>query len=845
MNMSILNYPPEEIINPPPLEKKNFEHIILWMLHNNDECEWSHFTDEPLNISISTLSNYLSLLKEQGYVEQPERSRYVITSRGEERYNELSRAKKASKKLSYPPSAILTENLKDRNYEHILLWMVYNNNRCKWSDFLEEPLSINQSSLSKNLNSLIGKGFVIKENKKYKITQEGKQEYSKMLKYYDLDRQSILEEESKRIEEITKKTRSFFMKYNVKDEDIKFRFLNNVLKMDYARVRNSLEDEEDFKKILLFFAINHPNSYPEYISPADFSVKYGIEKIILEFHILQIVEKEIYPIKFFSFDLGNKKKYYFQDGEKIEKVLRAIVDEYITKFTYLNKLGGYPFYTMYSLIDDILVDICESCFSKELREPLRDFLPNYIKYLTYKIETEKQLIAASDKLEGFIYENVPAMMQNYDIGDREHYFKSKNDPHFYLYPDILKVLAPTYMKEILAVFKETLKYVNGKEVDQALNTIDSAIKINPDKIELFILKAIILCLWTRPREVMEILEGIHNKIEDKDKDRLIPTVDFVLCFSYLSIGEFKKALKLSEKSLKKYPNQIVSNLCKAMVIGYNTIYKWDMKNSSLEVTLEEIEKIISLETNRLNSSRIYQFKAIVLFEMKRFDDGIIAIDKAIELTPNIIDCYYKKIHGFLINLKFPEMITFLDEMMQKFPQEKKHLLQKKSYAYLKWGYYDNDASKYEEGDDILKELINIYPNEYDFLNSRVYSLAYLEHEEESVNLAKELTKLVPNEGNYHDSYGEVLMIFKRHKEAIEEFKKAIELDRYGWFVYQTFIKMGICYYYLEDYALAKENIEIGIESTKSCMCDLETKEYWAKRANKYLIKIKTLLLEAY
>jgi tetratricopeptide (TPR) repeat protein len=87
------------------------------------------------------------------------------------------------------------------------------------------------------------------------------------------------------------------------------------------------------------------------------------------------------------------------------------------------------------------------------------------------------------------------------------------------------------------------------------------------------------------------------------------------------------------------------------------------------------------------------------------------------------------------------------------------------------------------------------------------------------------------------------MIFKRYKEAIEEFKKALELDRYAYFVYQTFIKMGICHYYLEDYAFAKENLENGIEYIKSCMCDREKKEYWSKRANKYLIKIKTLLLE--
>ena len=46
-----------------------------------------------------------------------------------------------------------------------------------------------------------------------------------MLKNYNLDRQTIFEEEGKRIEDITIKTIQFFEKYNVKDEDIQFRFL--------------------------------------------------------------------------------------------------------------------------------------------------------------------------------------------------------------------------------------------------------------------------------------------------------------------------------------------------------------------------------------------------------------------------------------------------------------------------------------------------------------------------------------------------------------------------------------------------------------------------------------------
>ena len=136
--MSIINYPPEEIYNPPVLEKKDFEHIILWMLFNNEECEWSNFTQEPLSLRLSTLSKYLSLLKGREYVENISRGHYRITSEGRKRYLELSSLRKKEKKLNYPPAVIRRR----RQYDHWILWMVYNNNHCKWADFLEIPFPL-------------------------------------------------------------------------------------------------------------------------------------------------------------------------------------------------------------------------------------------------------------------------------------------------------------------------------------------------------------------------------------------------------------------------------------------------------------------------------------------------------------------------------------------------------------------------------------------------------------------------------------------------------------------------------------------------------------------------------
>jgi len=218
-----INFPPEEVIRPI-FGKKDFELIILWMLNNNELCTWSNLKKL---VKPSTLSIYLKNLQKKELIVKKEFNQYSITSKGKDRFYELSQTKKTKRKLNFPPDVILWK----RNYDHWILWMVYNNSFCKWADFLNEPLSINNSSLSKNMNLLIEDGFVKKENKEYRITQLGKSEYSNMLRDYDLDRQSILEEESKRIKDLAKKTLKFFKKFQIAEEEIRFLFLNNLLRL--------------------------------------------------------------------------------------------------------------------------------------------------------------------------------------------------------------------------------------------------------------------------------------------------------------------------------------------------------------------------------------------------------------------------------------------------------------------------------------------------------------------------------------------------------------------------------------------------------------------------------------
>ncbi|MFX0040813.1 MAG: hypothetical protein ACFFAB_15855 [Candidatus Heimdallarchaeota archaeon] len=568
--MGKLNYPSEEILNPSKLQRRNYDHIILWMLANNESCEWSNFEEKPIEIPISTLSRHFTKLILKGHIEKYSRGQYRITPEGKRRFHELSKVSKKKRILSYPPEVILKTS---RNYSHWILWMVYNNGFCKRSDFLEEPLSINQSSLSKSLNSLIQKGFLIKENKRYIITQSGKSEYSRILQYYDLDRQTILEEEKKRIDEITTRTSEFFDKFNITDDHVKFRFLNNVLKLDYSKVNTILKDKEDFHKILLFISINHPDFYPDYLSFEEFSRFYNIKKRILDFWVNEIVESDLYDLKFFKLEISQNKYYYFHSDEKLEKILRAITEEHIATNKYLEKFGRSE--RIDSIIDDIIEEICEMIFHKHFKESLRAFLPQYIKYLAYKIEIKKELKETYDKLEGIIWQNMTDIMESQDSETLESQYEGRI-----------------------------------KEIDKELN-------LSPKDYELYNSKIRILLYFNQYNDVLTVLEKMRELFPENEIDIMIKKA-----YTLKKDKKLEAGLEIVEELLEKYPKD-------------NSLHNYKAYWLSYLGKRQEAVKILRGLTEREPQKGLYHDTfGEILITFKEYEKAIKEFQKAIDIDPN-------------------------------------------------------------------------------------------------------------------------------------------------------------------------------------------------------------------
>jgi len=973
-------YPPLEILNPV-MGKINYEYIVLWMLKNNEFCTWADFTKK---MSGSTLHGYLKKFINKGYINKLKKGEYRITSLGRSKFSELVYNKTMGKrKLKYPPKPIL----KKRNYDHWILWMLYNNYSCKWSDFKQDPLLINQSSLSSNLNSLIDKGYITKENKDYIITSNGKIEYLNVLKSYDLDRQSILEQESKRIEEITEKTSNFFDRYNIKENKLKFRYISYVLKLNYSKVESTLKNEEDFNKILLFLALNHPDQYPNYISPQKFSVKYKIDLESLNYYVFEIVEKQFFQVKFFKIIDQQKGIYYFQKNEPLEKMLNVIVEKYITQFTYLNKLQDSPSIDIEILLDNILNEICDNLFNAEFKRSLREFLPEYIKYLAYKIEIEKKLINGETKLEGFIWQNVFEEFQKFmptttlpTTGGLEEYFylidKQIFDVldtfylsklNFFNLDDVQKTYSLTnnkvfneiskllyknkitkarelyevnkrglsekhqlFLKDIIVTkeynFEESIKittniirkypkdfsgyllqsityflldeYKNSLEIIEnglnkapnilllcqkaqifiknrmgeeiideideklsevphniallrikiliylahwisftknreiPLNIIDSAIKLNPHDSELIILKAIFLLLANNYKEAKKLLiEKIDFGVLKKNP-KIDTALFFLLTFSYTARGKYDKALQLSNQLCDIYPNHPISYLTRALVIGYNLIYKLKLEESNYNTFLELINKSISLEPLKYNKIKSLLLKINILDGLNQHDKIIKTINSAIELLPNLFHLYNLKIFYLMIDKRELEVLQLIDELIEKFPDLKYRLYEHKTCTLFK-------AERYDEALEINSKLIELLPEKIDFINNQAMILAHLGKKEEAIETAEHLIKLNPNISNSYDTYGSIYLIFEEYEKAISKFEEVLRMDPSNEYNFHTYLRLGVCYKKLENYDKARECFEKGKLLTERMIPSL--RKFYLPETEKHLSELKSMM----
>ncbi len=818
------NYPSKKIIG----KEKNYELILLWMLNNNIRCGWRDFLDKRIGISQSTLSNNLKKLINNNFVEKFEEKEegkkkkfYKITERGKKRYEDILIKKKSPGiKINYPPNKYLS--LKDNEIN--ILYILHNNASCRWKDFLAGPFKINQSVLLRILKKFESQTLIEKVKDKdsrfevYQITEKGTSKYISRLKSYKLDRQSILEEESKKIQEIFEFSEDLFKSFDISNDDIKYRLLNNILSIDLTRVQGTSCTEDDFKKILYFISINHPEEYPNYITPEKFSQKYKIDLTTLNFFLKEIVDKNQYSAKYFRLKIIPDKLYYFQAGEEFEKILRALTINIIKKLRFLSiqnkdQISLETPLSLSKIQEGISKKLIKGYFHKSLKSSIITFLPDYIEYLKFIIQMKEEIKTTKDRLKIIAFRDVSVESRDESSKFQESKLRLPDQESNKL---ILKTLEKEKKLEFLQI---------------ALDEMDNVIRLKPYKIENYHRKIDLLIESGKNNEALEIAERaiilgkvfktkrpdlshnykarILNKLRHYDEaveaiNKAIEIYpDWHLYYydkaNYIHhSGKKLDALVAINQAIEKNPKSENSYQLKAIILkslrkfeeaiktinqviqinnewwGHHSV-KGDilLNMGEYRKSLNAINKAIDLAPDNVS---LYTDKANCFSQLRKFKDAIVSFDKAIDLDPDNISLYTEKAHCFSQLGKFKDAIVSFDKAIE---------ISKKSEDWDDWDLYNSkleifiESKDYESALKFIESVPKEIFNENDNLIMKAEVLIEKGKYIEALAHTDDAIKLLPDDPWGYDLKFKCLKKMERYEESLEVYMKIFELD-FSW-----------------------------------------------------------------
>jgi len=307
---------------------------------------------------------------------------------------------------------------------------------------------------------------------------------------------------------------------------------------------------------------------------------------------------------------------------------------------------------------------------------------------------------------------------------------------------------------------------------------------------------------------------------------------FLLVFSYTTRGKYNDAQKMANLLGSIYPNHPISYLAKALVYGYNIIYRFGNEEPDINKFLELINQAISLEHLNYNKIKFLHLQISILDGLKQYEKLLDTINYAIKLIPSLFYFYNLKIYYLTITRRELEALELTDELIKKFPDLKYKLNERKTSILFK-------TERYEEALEINNELIKLYPEKIDYINNQAMILGYSGKKEEAIETAKHLIQLNPNISNSYDTFGNVYMVFEEYKKAIDKFEEALRLDPSNILNFHTYLRLGLCYKELKNYEKARECFEKGKMLTERMIPSL--KEYYLPETKKQLSELESIM----
>ena len=184
-----------------------------------------------------------------------------------------------------------------------------------------------------------------------------------------------------------------------------------------------------------------------------------------------------------------------------------------------------------------------------------------------------------------------------------------------------------------------------------------------------------------------------------------------------------------------YPNHPIFYFTKALLLGYNLVYKFKLQESNLDTFLGLIKEAISQEPLKYNKVKYLMLQATILQGISQFEKAIEAIEEAITIIPHLYQLYSVKAYLLVTGGNHLKALQEINRFTEKYPQTKRYSNLTKSFILAE------RMKKYDEALVVIDESIKIFPNESKFVNNKALFLAELNRKEEALETADLLISL--------------------------------------------------------------------------------------------------------